>query len=85
MRVCTHRKEYGLSNDFRLSGDFPRTTGDVPKIKGFNMSESVVKIVKPIVGTFLLRRAHYFSEVGHQAPSVAGQESVVVSHAGKAV
>lgn len=85
MMVCTHRKEYGLPNDFRLSGDFSRTTGDVHKIKGLNMSESVAKIVKPVVGTFLLRRAHYFSEAGHQVPSVAAQERVVANHAGNAV
>lgn len=45
------------------------------------MSQPVAKIVKCYVGTFLLRRAHYFSEAGHQSPSDAKQEHVVVSRA----
>jgi hypothetical protein len=83
--LCTHRKEYGLPNEFRLSGDFPRTNGGVPNIiKGFNMNESVAKIAKPTVGTYLLRRAHYFSEVGHQAPSVDAQDMQVMPFRRKA-
>jgi hypothetical protein len=52
-----------------------------PKLKGLNMSEPKSATFKHYMGTFLLRRAHYFSEAGHQLFPVAGQEKVVAGYA----
>jgi len=70
MMLCAHRKENGLSGDF---------TG----IKGLNMSEAetVTVTFKHYMGTFLLRRARYLSESGHQPPSVDVQNRDSESHA----
>lgn len=48
----------------------------IPGIKVLNMSKFEAKTFKCNMGTFLLRRAHYFSETWHKSSCVAGQELI---------
>ena len=63
MTVCTYRKEEDLFDD-------------LTRINVLNKSEPETKTFKRFMGTFLLRRAHYFSEALHQSSSVAGRGRV---------
>jgi len=56
MTVCAYRQEDGVF-------------GGLNRIDDFNMSESEAEIFKYSMGTFLLRRARYFSEAEHQFAS----------------
>jgi hypothetical protein len=45
---------------------------DKPGIDALKINEPETKTFKCYMGTFLLRRAHYFSETWHKSSCVAG-------------
>jgi hypothetical protein len=67
MTVYAHLKE----GDF--SAGFPKISGNSSGFNGSNMSGPEDRIFGHFMGTFLLRRARYFSETSSQPPSVAVQ------------
>ena len=60
MTVCAYQKE----------DDSP---DDLSRTNVLDMRKPETKTFKHFMGTFLLRRAHYFSEAWHQSSPVAGQ------------
>jgi len=59
MAVSAYRNEGSLSDVFRLPDDFQESDYSASRIKGPSLNDAPFK---HYMGTFLLRRAQYFSE-----------------------